>query len=327
MLAPFPQELRRCGPSRFCGRGVAREEIDEGQGIRWVDPVGQPHGGCFGQFRSRGDKLAIPAVRDTVVSRYMAYQEQESPNEVQPPVAVPEHTLGKPCPWTIGESMSLAWNAVKRDFGVLVFSALIGLAVVTAPGHVVDLLFEVGLIETSSVLYVGLVGGAAAVQMLVSCFFSVGMMRMFLAAARGQDVKMSMLWSGGDRFLAMLGTNVLVGLAVFGGLVFAIVPGLILGLGLPLSGFFCVDRGMGPVAAIRASWLAMSGSKMHWFGFAIVGLGISLCGLLAFGVGYFVAVPVLGVATAVIYLRLTGQPSTNEWDATTTHWRGESQMD
>src|SRR5262249_36576075 len=84
------------------------------------------------------------------------------------------------------------------------------------------------------------------------------------------------------------------------------VPGVILGLGLSLSSYYCIDQKMGPIDAMKASWAATNGQKGKIFLFGLVAFLLIIAGYLACLCGAFVAIPVVMVAFATIYLRLSG---------------------
>ena len=146
--------------------------------------------------------------------------------------------------------------------------------------------------------------------MALGAFFQVGFLRMCLDASRGQAPKLGTLLLGGDCFLAMLALDLLMGLAVGGGTLLFIVPGVILALGLFLAQFYLVDpligRRMPVFESLRASWSATKGQKGALFGIALRCLGIMLLGFLACCIGIVPAMPLAYLIAAVVYTRLSG---------------------
>jgi len=99
--------------------------------------------------------------------------------------------------------------------------------------------------------------------------------------------------------------SILYGLIVLAGYILLIVPGIVWTIKYQFYSYFVVDKGMGPLEAIKASGRATQGHKMHLFGFSWVALGVMILGLIAVFVGLLVAVPVVMLATAYIYRRLS----------------------
>ena len=111
---------------------------------------------------------------------------------------------------------------------------------------------------------------------------------------------------------ALLGLpTVVVGLVAYaflsrrgllGGLGLLFTPaGVILGLGWMFSQALIVDRNMGPIEAMQASWNLTRGEKGGLLLWMLVCAGICLLGAMACGVGLFVAAPICGLGTLLIY--------------------------
>jgi uncharacterized membrane protein len=146
----------------------------------------------------------------------------------------------------------------------------------------------------------------ALVGWVLSAYLQSGLLHVYLSAARGGAVNVGDLFSGRN-FLALLGANFLLGLAVIVGFVFCIIPGIFLGLAFSMTSFFVVDAGMGPIRAMEASWQVTKGQKLSILGFGFAAMLVALAGILACGVGVLVASPVIGIGLTIIYLRLSGQ--------------------
>jgi uncharacterized membrane protein len=82
------------------------------------------------------------------------------------------------------------------------------------------------------------------------------------------------------------------------------VPGVLLGLGLCFVMHVVVDKNLGLVEAMKASWRITAGSRVELLLLALLCLLVVLLGSLVLGVGVFVAVPVVFGAVTVAYHRL-----------------------
>jgi uncharacterized membrane protein len=212
-----------------------------------------------------------------------------------------------PQPWEIGEVISAAFEAFKANWVVLVFAHLLGGVLVAVPSVIPLILVLTGAIDGESPEYWGIRGASMFVVLTLDAFLYVGLWRISLSAARGERPEFALLFSGGSRFLAMFGTFWLLALTVGLGYALLIVPGVILALGLYMSMLFVVDQNMGPIDAMKASWSATQGYKGRLFVFGLLAFVMLIAGYIACFVGVFVVVPILSVASAIIYLRLSGR--------------------
>jgi hypothetical protein len=217
---------------------------------------------------------------------------------------------GAPQPWEVGEVLGLGWEAVKRDWPVLVFAPFLAFVIGSIPGAIFTLLERAGVIVQLTATWWALYAGVTLVGLVIQSFFAVGMLRIFLIAARGQEPEFGMLFGGADRWLPMFLTTLLFFLSVAIGYVFLIVPGVILACGFWLATYHCVDANLGPIASLRASWEATRGQKGQMFLLGLASFGVMMLGLAACCVGIFAAWPVTYVASAIVYLRRTGQAAT-----------------
>jgi hypothetical protein len=214
---------------------------------------------------------------------------------------------GQPQPWEIGEVLSAAFEAFKANWVVLVFTHLLSMVLGFIPSMVPVIFVAAGVVDMGSGEYWGIYSGSMIGLLIMDAFLYVGLYRISISAARGERPDFSMLFGGGDRFLSMLGTWLLLIPIVGFGYVFFVVPGVILGLGLFMSILFVVDQNMGPIDAMKASWAATQGHKMHLFLFGLVAVAMAIGGYIACLVGIFAVLPIISVASALIYLRISGR--------------------
>jgi uncharacterized membrane protein len=162
------------------------------------------------------------------------------------------------------------------------------------------------VVDPGSPAYFAVTGGGFLVTQIVSAFFQVGVTRMWLDAARDTRPTFETLFSGADRFLPMLGLNLLFFLGGTVGCVLFVVPGVLLYMIYQLAPYYVVDARMGPIDALQQSWTATEGQKGELFVLALAGLGLSMLGLSMCCVGLFATVPLYFVATAVTFTRVSG---------------------
>jgi uncharacterized membrane protein len=207
----------------------------------------------------------------------------------------------------VSEVIDAAFEAFKANWVVLVFAHLVAGVLAAVPSFVPGILLFVGLVEVGSARYWVIYGACMTVVFTLDAFLYTGLWRISLDAARGERPEFSLLFTGGNRFPAMLGTFWLLFLVVGFGYACLVVPGVILGLGLWMSMLFVVDQEMGPIEAMKASWSATMGQKGRLSLFALFAFAMMIAGYIACFVGIIVVIPILSVASAILYLRLSGR--------------------
>jgi uncharacterized membrane protein len=150
-------------------------------------------------------------------------------------------------------------------------------------------------------------GATTPITLVIAVFFTIGQFRVALASAREEPIDFGMFFSGLDRLLPGLLLMVVMYVGIVLGFILLIVPGAILALAWSLSFVCLADTKMGPIEALSDSWEQTKGQKMKIFAFSFATIGVFILGLLALFVGVFVAYPVVMVAFAEIYLRITGR--------------------
>ena len=142
---------------------------------------------------------------------------------------------------------------------------------------------------------------------VIYTFFEVGLIRIFLAAARGEQPGFGDLFSGAPRYLPFLGLRLLLGLIFVLGSGLLIVPGVIAYCGLWMAPYYLVDAGLGPIEAMKESWRATSGQKGSIFLFLLLGTLLASSGICACCVGVLATGPIYFTAMAIVFLRISGR--------------------
>ncbi len=241
--------------------------------------------------------------------------------------------------------MGRAWEAFKSQWATLVFAPILA----GIPANVVSQITTKFAFNEQDLQRIGQQMGngrqpdllklfSAAIPVfiitilltvLIQAFFQVGLIRIFLQAARGQFCQFGELLKGGPSFLNMLGVMFLKSLIVMAlpllglGIAFAaggvealpiamvvvgvlMIPLIVVSLGLSMAEFYVVDQGMGPVQALKASWSVTNGQKGKIFLLGLISVGVILLGYLACCIGVLAAMPTIQVANAMVYCALSG---------------------
>ncbi len=197
--------------------------------------------------------------------------------------------------FTIGEALRVGWETTKKNLGFLLVVFVI----------VFTISIFVGIIQQQVKDSVELSLAIRILNYVVQLFVGIGLASISLKLIDGKKASFEDLYSHYNLVLNYAVASILYGLIVLAGYILLIVPGIVWTIKYQFYSYFVVDKGMGPLEAIKASGRATQGHKMHLFGFSWVALGVMILGLIAVFVGLLVAVPVVMLATAYIYRRLS----------------------
>jgi uncharacterized membrane protein len=94
-------------------------------------------------------------------------------------------------------------------------------------------------------------------------------------------------------------------LTIIGGLILLIIPGIFWAVRFSFSPIVVIDTKLGPVASMKESWAITKGQFWKILGFwVVIGL-FNLAGLIVFGIGLLVTVPVSTLASIYVYRELS----------------------
>ena len=123
-------------------------------------------------------------------------------NPYAPPQAAPAApagpvTPGARQPWEVGEVIRTSWELYKPQWVVVTFGSLAAQVVASMPGQIPNVLVATRAVEPGSGAALALQLAFGFVGYVVGIFFSVGILRIALAVARGQEATFGMLVQGG----------------------------------------------------------------------------------------------------------------------------------
>lgn len=198
----------------------------------------------------------------------------------------------------ISAVLSHGWETLKEHFWTLIVATLIYVAV-----EGVSNVFSIDIGPGGPQQPLSLL--TPLYTILISGPLLVGFAHLLLRGVRGEEPEIDDLLAGFRTYVNAVGGMLLYGLAVVVGLVLLIVPGLIAMVRLAFTPYMIVDRDLGPVDAVKASWEATRGHGWTLFGLLIVSLLILLGGLLLLLVGVVPAIAWVGTSWATYYDRAT----------------------
>jgi hypothetical protein len=207
---------------------------------------------------------------------------------------------------------------VTKDFaGVAVplavaafVSSLPGAILAGVRGGIVGALTASGSTDPTALAVINGVGGLlnSVVSVVVQAYVLGGVVQFALRVARGEKPEFGVVFSGGRFFAPMAGATLLYSLGVGLGFLACIVPCLFLLAGWIAYSAFIVDKGLGAVDSLKASWQATTPYRTNIIIYVLLSILVGLAGVLACCVGaLLVSFPVLMIGNAYLYLKLIGE--------------------
>lgn len=194
---------------------------------------------------------------------------------------------------SVSEALRFGWETFKKRPGILI-GGFVGAMAVSGIAS--------GILTPADEANPGLVGVLMIIaSVIIGILIEIGMLTFAIRAHDSIDtVKLNDLWNPKPLWWYMLG-QLLVGLAVLVGFILLVVPGIILMLGLLFSSYLIVDKGRGPIEAMKESWRITDGHKWQLLGFVLAIVCLNLLGLLGLLVGLLVTIPVSALAAVHVY--------------------------
>jgi uncharacterized membrane protein len=202
--------------------------------------------------------------------------------------------------FSITEAIRFGWDILKGNTGFFIGLLIVAFLIQTLPRIIGDFVIK-DFPLISIILYL-----ASSVLNIV---VQLGLLKISLKFCDGIKGEFDDLLSTFNLLISYSAASILYGLIVLGGLILFIVPGIIWGIKFSLYPYFIVDKGIGPVEAIKASGRATEGEKLNLFVFGIVLGLINFAGALFILIGLFITIPISMVAYAHVYRALAGNGS------------------
>jgi len=195
-------------------------------------------------------------------------------------------------PFLVGESLQFGWHTM-RAHSALVFRVVLTL-----------LALEVARAIVQKVLAGSALGLLASLVLFAAtAVLGIGATRIALRLAQGHSAHyadivppMRLLWP-------YIAASLLAGLAVIGGLILLILPGVFVAVRLSMVRFEVID-GAGIRESLNKSWALTEGHFWRLFLFMLALIVLNVLGALAFMVGLLISIPVTMLAYAHVYQKL-----------------------
>lgn len=226
--------------------------------------------------------------------------------------------------FSVGDAFNWGFKKFQENLGPILIAALIifvGLLIVeaiiwfglvgalasTTTTHTTD--FGTTYTTTSGggiTLFVIGYGIAWLILMIGSYLIQMAIIRATLMITNGEAVDLKRMFST-DRIGTFIGAAVLVALGTYIGMILCILPGLIFMFFSFFFGWFVLDKQMGAVDSIKASFQLVNANMGTMVGFFIGCIIAYAVGAILCGIGLLVAIPVIVLSTGYVYKRTQGE--------------------
>jgi len=225
-----------------------------------------------------------------------------------------------------GEVLGFGWRAMKDNLGFFV-AVFIILFLISSLGQIFGYVVQQysGIISSLFGLLLPLV------TLIIAIIVAIGFIKITLSLCDERKPKFSMLFDAWGYFWKYLVTGLLYGLIIMAPpaacMVLLIFPSAAMSIPyfmpplfimafilatnslikFSLCFYFVVDKGLGPINALRASSRTTMGAKWSLFVFGILCSLINLLEVLCFGIGTFATLPTIMIAMTLVYRQLSAQ--------------------
>jgi uncharacterized membrane protein len=197
---------------------------------------------------------------------------------------------------TISGSYGFGWEKMWQHFLYLFLVAVI-VGFANAPTSIVR---ESEIADTAGMVLIQIF--VAAYAFLVLPVIKYGGDLLYVRCMRDEKIDISEMFNGfKNNYLNIILANLLTFAIVGLGIVFFIIPGIILGCRLVFVSYLVMDKKMEPVAAVEKSWAMTRGHGWKIFGMGLLAILVFILGLLCLIVGVFFALMWIGTAFASLY--------------------------
>ncbi len=207
--------------------------------------------------------------------------------------------------------MTKDFAGVALPIAVAAFvSALPGIILGGIRGGIVGALSASGSVDSTVITLISSAAGLVnfVIGVLVQAYVMGGIVQFALRVARGDKPEFGVVFGGGKFFMPLFGATLIYQFGGGIGLAFCIVPGLFLLAGWAAYSAFIVDKNMGALESLSASWAATAPYRMNIIIYFVLVFFVFLAGLVACGIGaLLVSFPVVTIGNAYLYMKLIGE--------------------
>jgi uncharacterized membrane protein len=215
----------------------------------------------------------------------------------------------KPEKISIESAFSVGWAHTKRQFLPLLLVMAVSWVIPTAFAFVSFLLGLVIPKDQAVIKFLYTVVGFV-LSLAVNAILELGMINVYLRVLDGEDAKVADLFSASKQMFTYVMGNFCFNFLLFWGYICFIVPGVIVSIAVQFYSYFIVDKEIGPIESIRASWIASRGARLNIFLMVLLFHVLRTIGTMMFFIGLLPVNMIISLATADLYRQLLTQHRT-----------------
>ena len=142
---------------------------------------------------------------------------------------------------------------------------------------------------------------------LIQTYLVIGQTRIAFRIVRGQPVELNELFSGGDKFLSVIGYTFLIMIPLFCGFMLLIIPGVFLILYFWPSYSLIIDYKTSVFDSFGVAYKIAEVNLLNTFVIGLASFGIAILGAMMCLIGIVPATGFVSVLWAATYLMMSGQ--------------------
>ena len=157
------------------------------------------------------------------------------------------------------------------------------------------------------------ISGTKAFIFFFSTYLSAAIVGMSINYMRGNDEEfLSLLRLSLPVLIQYILGNLFVAILICLGCVFFILPGIYIAMRLFFVQYLIIDKKQSFVDAIQTSWFMTEGSVVPLFLYLLTTLGVVIVSVLCLVIGLLIALPIVSLATAYLYIYFDKLYNVNE---------------
>ena len=198
------------------------------------------------------------------------------------------------------QAIKFGWKRTKDNLGFFIVYLIILFAIEFFFSFFTDLFNDAQIYSLSVLFNIG--------SFIVSIVSSIFAVKIGLRLYNNEKIgSYDFLAFNLSTFFKFLLAYILYTIMILIGVILLIVPGVYLAIKYQFFQFLIVDKNMDVIESFKESGRITNGSKWNLFVLALIFLVIVAIGALALLVGLFVAIPIIMVAWAYVYKKLSSE--------------------
>lgn len=197
------------------------------------------------------------------------------------------------------EAFQFGWDTLRDNFGFFIGLVVVVILATAIPGLIIrKLAVGAGLALAIPLQFLNYVWSA---------IIGMGVVRICLKFCDKQKVELTDLFECLPLTLNYVVAKILYALLVAVGLILLIIPGCIWAIQFYLCSYLVVDKGCGPIEALKESSAITQGAKWQLAVFGGWLLLVNILGAVALLIGLMITIPITMLASVYVYRQLAAQ--------------------